>query len=73
MTNPFDDAEGEFLVLVNEERQYSLWPANLRVPPGWITTGPRGSRQICLTWIDRNWTDMRPLSLIRADGMLRAR
>lgn len=63
MTNPFDDAEGEFLVLVNHERQYSLWPSKMVVPPGWDATGPRGDRQVCLEWINKNWTDMRPLSL----------
>lgn len=65
MTNPFDDAEGEFLILVNHELQYSLWPSKLAVPPGWSTTGPRGNRQVCLEWIDKNWTDMRPCSLQR--------
>lgn len=65
MTNPFDDETGEFLVLVNHERQYSLWPAHLDVPAGWSVTGPRGRRQACLDWIDANWTDMRPASLVR--------
>jgi len=65
MTNPFDDEEGEFVVLVNEERQHSLWPAHLDVPPGWSTTGPRGQREVCMQWIDNNWTDLRPASLIR--------
>ena len=65
MTNPFDDEDGEFLVLVNHEGQHSLWPAHLDVPEGWSSTGPRGARQTCLDWIDANWTDMRPLSLQR--------
>jgi MbtH protein len=65
MTNPFDDDEGEFLVLVNHEGQYSLWPSHLDIPTGWTTTGPHGKRQACLDWIDKNWTDMRPLSLVR--------
>jgi MbtH protein len=33
--NPFDDPDGEFLVLVNAERQQSLWPAFAEVPQGW--------------------------------------
>lgn len=65
MTNPFDDENGEFLVLVNAENQYSLWPAHLEIPAGWTVTGPRGKLQICVDWVDRNWTDMRPLSLVR--------
>ena len=65
MTNPFEDEKGEYLVLINGERQYSLWPARLDVPVGWKAIGPRGGRKDCLIWIDRNWTDMRPLSLTR--------
>jgi MbtH protein len=65
VTNPFEDENGEYLVLVNEEGQYSLWPAFLDVPLGWTATGPRGRRQTCLDWIDEHWTDMRPLSLVR--------
>jgi MbtH protein len=26
MTNPFEDEDGEFRVLVNDEGEYSLWP-----------------------------------------------
>ncbi len=65
MTNPFEDENGEYLVLVNHEGQYSLWPVFLDVPAGWTVTGPRGKRSACLTWIDEHWTDMRPLSLVR--------
>jgi len=65
MPNPFEDEEGEYLVLINEEGQHSLWPAFLDIPPGWKEIGPRGKRGVCLAWIDQNWTDMRPLSLVR--------
>jgi MbtH protein len=65
MTNPFEDEKGEFVVLVNEEGQYSLWPAHLDIPLGWEATGPKGERKICLDWIDESWTDMRPKSLAR--------
>jgi MbtH protein len=64
MTNPFDDENGEFLVLVNEELQYSLWPTFCDIPAGWTAVGPRGSRQACLDYIEEHWTDMRPKSLV---------
>jgi len=64
MTNPFEDEDGEYLVLVNDEGQYSLWPAFITVPAGWTTVGPRGARAACLTYIEEVWTDMRPKSLI---------
>lgn len=67
MSNPFEDENGEYLVLVNSERQYSLWPSYLEIPAGWTREGPRGKRKECLDWIEANWTDMRPKSL--ADQM----
>jgi len=67
-TNPFDDADGTFFALVNDEGQYSLWPTFVDVPAGWtVATGP-DTRQACLDHIEQNWTDMRPASLIEAMG-----
>jgi uncharacterized protein YbdZ (MbtH family) len=63
MTNPFEDENAEYLVLINDEQQYSLWPAFRDIPAGWRATGPKGRRRECLDWIDKNWTDMRPKSL----------
>jgi MbtH protein len=62
-TNPFDDEDGKFLVLVNDEEQYSLWPSFHEIPVGWREGGPAGSRAECLAWIDEHWTDLRPKSL----------
>ncbi|QHY99226.1 MbtH-like protein [Streptomyces sp. S4.7] len=64
MTNPFEDEDAEYLVLVNEENQHSLWPAFAAVPDGWRVAHPASSRESCLEHIERNWTDMRPKSLI---------
>jgi amino acid adenylation domain-containing protein len=65
MTNPFENETGEYLVLVNEEGQYSLWPMDLDIPRGWNATGPAKDRADCLAWIEQTWTDARPLSLVR--------
>jgi MbtH protein len=64
MANPFDDETGEFFALVNDELQYSLWPAFREIPSGWTAVGPRGSRKECLDYIEEYWTDMRPRSLV---------
>jgi MbtH protein len=63
MVNPFDDEEGRFLVLVNDEGQYSLWPAFAEIPDGWTTAHGPAARSACLEFIEENWTDMRPMSL----------
>jgi MbtH protein len=64
MTNPFEDEDGEFEVLVNDENQHSLWPVFVNVPDGWRIVHPADSRQNCLDYIEQHWTDMRPQSLI---------
>ena len=66
MTNPFDDTNARFLVLVNHEGQYSLWPDFAQVPPGWSAVFGPEARQTCLDHIEQAWTDMRPRSLIDA-------
>lgn len=68
MTNPFDDAESEFLVLVNNERQYSLWPAVVDVPAGWEIAHGSDTRQACVEFVESVWVDMRPQSLVQAMG-----
>jgi len=64
MANPFDDENGSFLVLVNDEGQHSLWPSFAEVPAGWQTVFGVDTRQACLDYIEEHWTDMRPKSLI---------
>ncbi|MFE2645697.1 MbtH family protein [Streptomyces nigra] len=64
-TNPFDDDEGRFLVLVNDEGQHSLWPSFAEVPGGWAAVFGEDSRQACLDYVDAHWTDLRPRSLAR--------
>lgn len=65
MTNPFEDPEGTYLVLINDEGQYSLWPAFVDVPAGWNVAHDQASRHDCLGYINTYWTDMRPKSLIQ--------
>jgi MbtH protein len=64
MTNPFDDDSGQFFVLVNEERQHSLWPVFAAIPAGWTAHfGPSGHKN-CLDYVELHWADMRPKSLV---------
>ncbi|SDI11519.1 MbtH protein [Actinokineospora alba] len=63
MSNPFEDDSRDCLALVNDEEQYSLWPADLTVPQGWrVAHGPASAREIA-DYIDQTWTDQRPKSL----------
>lgn len=75
MPNPFDDPDGRFLVLVNDEGQHSLWPVFADVPAGWtVVLGadagedgePGVDRAAALEYVEAHWTDMRPRSLVES-------
>lgn len=66
MSNPFEDENAAYLVLANDEGQHSLWPATIAVPEGWRTVHGETDRPSCLEYIEANWTDMRPASLVRS-------
>jgi len=52
-----------YKVVLNDEEQYSIWPAAQDNPLGWRDAGKNGSKEECLAHIKEVWTDMRPLSL----------
>jgi MbtH protein len=66
VTNPFEDEKGVYHVLINAEGQHSLWPSFIEVPKGWTIIHKADTRAACLEFINKNWTDMRPNSLIES-------
>jgi len=66
VTNPFEDENGVYHVLINDEGQHSLWPSFIEVPKGWTIIHKADSRAACLEFINQHWTDMRPNSLIES-------
>lgn len=62
MTDEDADARS-YLVVVNDEEQYSIWLAGRELPAGWRAEGKRGTKDECLAHIAEVWTDMRPRSL----------
>ncbi|HEY2136639.1 MAG TPA: MbtH family NRPS accessory protein [Xanthobacteraceae bacterium] len=67
MSDTSDD-EIQYRVVRNHEEQYSIWPLTRELPAGWEAVGTSGSKAVCLDYIEQTWTDMRPLSLRRAQG-----
>jgi uncharacterized protein YbdZ (MbtH family) len=55
----------DYVILVNDEEQHSLWPEFKDVPAGWTRVGPIGDKATCLAWIEEHWTDIRPKSIRR--------
>ena len=37
-----DDDSQSYLVVLNDEEQYSIWPAGRDMPPGYRRSGPTG-------------------------------
>jgi len=67
VSNPFEDADARYRVLINDEAQYSLWPVAIPCPDGWTVAKDEDSRATCLEYVEEHWTDMRPASLVRAE------
>ena len=55
--------QSAFVVVKNQEGQYSIWAADLPVPAGWVSGGKSGTKEECLDYIREVWTDMAPASL----------
>jgi MbtH protein len=57
------ELEITYKVVVNPEKQYSIWPVTKQDPLGWKHAGKVGTKAECLAHVREIWTDMRPLSL----------
>jgi MbtH protein len=67
MSHDSEDGSGAFVVLKNDEGQYSLWQERVAVPAGWSAVR-KGTRDECCKFVNETWTDMRPLSLRKRLG-----
>jgi MbtH protein len=67
MSNDAEIDDSPHQVVINDEEQYSIWPLDRALPPGWHAVGKQGARRACLEYIDEVWTDMRPKSLRDAE------
>ena len=56
-------ARPAYKVLVNDEEQYWIWPADRENPMGLKDAGKSGSLKACTAYIKEVWTDFRPLSI----------
>jgi MbtH protein len=58
-----ETAERLYRVVVNDEEQYSIWPAGRELPAGWHAEGAEGTEEHCIEHIEQVWVDMRPRSV----------
>jgi MbtH protein len=52
-----------YMVVINHEEQYSIWPQDIDMPNKWKPIGVQGDLKKCKAYIEEVWTDMRPLSI----------
>lgn len=58
-----DSEKTEFIVVKNEQGQFSIWPSYRAIPAGWQSQNIQGKKSDCLAYIQDHWVDMRPRSL----------
>ena len=61
MTNPFDDNDARFRVLVNSVNQHSLWPEFADVPQGWVAVFGPAAKDQALGYVTEHWQDITPV------------
>ena len=49
-----------YKVVVNQEEQYSIWPADRENARGWTNTGKKGTKKQCLAYIEQVSKEARP-------------
>jgi MbtH protein len=62
-----------YKVVMNQDEQYSIWPADRENALGWHDAGKVGIKGECLAYIKEVWTDRRPLSLRKMEEVDRER
>ena len=58
-----EELQEMYYVVKNVEEQYSIWPSYKQIPAGWEAVAEPRIKSECLDYIEKIWTDMRPLSL----------
>lgn len=62
VSNPFDDAQGQFYILQNAGEAFSLWPQQCALPAGWQPVCEPQSLDDCSAWLAQRWTTLKPVS-----------
>jgi MbtH protein len=63
MTTVDQSGDVTYLVVVNDEEQYSIWPSGPEIPAGWRPVGVTGTEDQCVAYVDEVWQDIRPRSV----------
>lgn len=53
-----------YRVVANHEGQFSVVPCNFPLPNGWRDCGISGAKSKCLEYIEKNWRELLPHSVV---------
>lgn len=59
-SNPFDNTQGHFTILINAQQQYSVWPQHVALPAGWQVVCEPQTQEACYHWLKQRWTTLQP-------------
>jgi len=59
-SNPFDNPQGQFAILQNDQGQYSLWPHQCELTAGWRVVCEAQSQEACQQWLAGHWRTLEP-------------
>ena len=57
MSNPLDNRNAVYFVLVNDQGQHSLWPDIVPLPSDWSIAFGSANHESCLGFIERLWAE----------------
>ena len=52
-----------YAVVLDDEGQYSIWPDDRELPPGWRREGTSGSESVCQAYLDQLKAETRAAAL----------
>ncbi|MGR5944371.1 MbtH family protein [Enterobacter sp. C4G1] len=59
-SNPFDNPQGQFAILCNDQVEFSLWPQQCALPAGWRVVCEPQSQEACQQWLAEHWHTLTP-------------
>jgi MbtH protein len=57
---PDETEEKVYKVVVNDEKQHSIWPADRENTEGWSDVGKTGTQDECQAYVNDAWADAIP-------------
>jgi MbtH protein len=58
-----EQSERKYIVVENDEGQYSIWFAERDIPNGWRKVDVEGTKEQCLSYIETVWKNILPRSI----------